>query len=101
MKDAPRNAPKNAPKNPLKPSAWRLPKKIWALIILGAVGLHVAAYFVATQVRIKPPRHIPRPNFNGFEEITVDPGTGERTIHREFVVSTKLLPREEAAPADD
>ncbi len=93
MKVAPQNAP--------KPRTWRIPRKVWVLIILGTVGLHVAAYLVATQVRIKPPRHVPRPNFNGYEEITLDPNSGERTIHREFVVSTKLLPRDQTAPSDD
>jgi hypothetical protein len=52
---------------------------------------HVAAFLAVARINPLPKTHfIPPPNF-GFKQTTyVDPASGERTIEREFRVSTKL-----------
>jgi hypothetical protein len=62
---------------------------VW--IVAGVIVLHVAAFFVFGRMRALPKaRYIPPPNFGYREEVYEDPKTGDRTIYREFRVSTKL-----------
>jgi len=65
------------------------------LIIVGVVlVVHAGIFFVITHVPALPKaRYIPPPNFGVRTEIYEDAKTGERTIYREFRVSTKLAPR--------
>jgi hypothetical protein len=60
------------------------------LFIAGAAVVHIIAFVIMANWRVEKPRHIPRQNFNGYEEITYDDKTGEKITYREFVVSTKL-----------
>jgi hypothetical protein len=64
------------------------------IIALVVVVVHAAIFFVITHVPALPKaRYIPPPNFGTRTEIYEDTKTGERTIYREFRVSTKLAPR--------
>ena len=60
-------------------------------IVAGVILAHVVAFRVIARINPLPKVHfIPPPNF-GFKQITyVDPENGEKTIEREFRVSTKL-----------
>ena len=64
-------------------------KIVW--IVVCVIAAHVAAFLVVARINPLPKTHfIPPPNF-GFKQTTyVDPVNGERTIEREFRVSTKL-----------
>jgi hypothetical protein len=68
-----------------------LSRKKLAWIIAGVILAHVAAFLVIARINPLPKTHlIPPPNF-GFKQTTyVDPMNGERTIEREFRVSTNL-----------
>lgn len=65
------------------------------LIIISVVlVVHAGIFFVITHVPALPKaRYIPPPNFGTHTETYEDPKTGEKTIYREFRVSTKLAPR--------
>ena len=67
-------------------------KRRTLLWIVFAVALvHVAAFLILGRMRALPKAHyIPPPNFGYKEEVYEDPKTGDRTIYREFRVSTKL-----------
>jgi len=73
----------------------------WLWIVLGVVALHAGLFWVLSGKRPVPdyPK-IPRPNFGVYEEVKVDPETGETVIERQIVVSTKLAPpvRPEVSP---
>jgi hypothetical protein len=58
---------------------------------VGVILAHVVAFLVVARINPLPKVHfIPPPNF-GFKQTTyVDAASGERTIEREFRVSTKL-----------
>jgi len=62
-------------------------------IVAGVILAHVAAFLIIARINPLPKtRFIPPPNF-GFKQTTyVDPASGEKTIEREFRVSTKLAP---------
>ena len=62
-----------------------------AWIVVGVILAHVVAFLMVARINPLPKAHfIPPPNF-GFKQTTyVDPASGERTIEREFRVSTKL-----------
>jgi hypothetical protein len=60
-------------------------------IVLGALVLHAALFLVLARTRPLPKmRHVPPPNFGYKERTYVDPVTGEKEIHREIRVSTRL-----------
>lgn len=60
-------------------------------IVFAVVIVHVAAFLVLGRMRALPKaRFIPPPNFGYKEEVYEDPKSGDRTIYREFRVSTKL-----------
>ena len=62
-----------------------------AWIVVGVIVAHVAAFLVVARINPFPKiNFIPPPNF-GFKQTTyADPASGERTVEREFRVSTKL-----------
>lgn len=64
-------------------------------IILAVIVAHAAVLLFLAHVRALPkaPHSIPPPNFGFHEEVSQDPATGEKTILREYRVSTKLAPR--------
>jgi len=70
-------------------------------IVFAVVLAHVAAFLVLGRMRALPKaRFIPPPNFGYKEEVYEDPKTGDRTIYREFRVSTKLAetPKPKTSP---
>lgn len=73
-------------------------KRTIVYIVLGAIVFHAGLFYWFSQARALPKtKYIPPPNFRVRTEYYDDPKTGERTIWREFRVSTKLsgLPEEE------
>ena len=64
-------------------------------IVLAVILVHGAVLLLFAHMRAlpKPPHTIPPPNFGFHEEVSEDPATGEKTILREYRVSTKLAPR--------
>ena len=60
-------------------------------IVVGVILAHIAAFLAVARINPLPKmQFIPPPNF-GFKQTTyVDPVNGERTVEREFRVSTKL-----------
>jgi hypothetical protein len=61
----------------------------WIAIIVLLV--HVGLFSVVSRMRPLPKtRYIPPPNFGYKERVYIDPKTGEKEIHREIRVSTKL-----------
>lgn len=61
------------------------------MIALGVLLAHLAVFWLLSDKRVLPKKkHVPRPNFIYREKVIVDEETGEKTIHREITVSTKL-----------
>ncbi len=62
---------------------------IW--IVLGVIVAHIGLFLLFGRMRALPTvRQVPPPNFGYREEVYENTVTGERTIHREIRVSTKL-----------
>ena len=62
-----------------------------AWIVVCVIAAHVAAFLVIAGINPLPKTHfIPPPNFSFKQTTYVDSLNGERTIEREFRVSTKL-----------
>ena len=60
-------------------------------IVLAIVALHAGAFLVFGRMKALPDaRYIPPPNFGYREETYQDARTGEKSVYREFRVSTKL-----------
>ena len=70
--------------------------KIFLCIAMGVLVAHMAIFMLIARIRLdaNPPMPAPRPNFHVAEETVVDPETGEKIVHREIRVSTKLAPLE-------
>jgi hypothetical protein len=69
--------------------------KIILCIAMGALVAHIAVVMILFHFRtdsLPPPSPPPVRNFRVAEEKFVDPTTGEKLIHREIRVSTKLAP---------
>jgi len=68
-----------------------LSRRKLAWIVVGVIVAHVAVFLAVARINPLPKtQFIPPPNF-GFKQTTyVDPVNGERTVEREFRVSTKL-----------
>jgi hypothetical protein len=63
----------------------------WLLIVAAVVIAHAVFFAVAGNICPLPRvRYIPPPNFITAERAVVNEATGERTVYREFTVSTKL-----------
>jgi hypothetical protein len=63
-------------------------------IVAAVAAAHALLFWLVADMHVLPKReYIPPPeppNFAAAEVTTVDPQTGEKTIRREFDVSTKL-----------
>ena len=60
-------------------------------IVLGVLVAHAGLFLLLGQMRALPKmRYVPPPNFGYKERTYIDPVTGEKEIHREIRVSTKL-----------
>ncbi len=60
-------------------------------VIVVVLLAHVGLFVLVSQMRPLPrTRYVPPPNFGYKERVYVDPVTGEKEIHREIRVSTKL-----------
>jgi hypothetical protein len=70
-------------------------------IILAVITAHLGLFFLLAHTRALPqvPHAIPPPNFGFHEVVRENASTGERTVTREFNVSTKLSPTAAARPA--
>lgn len=77
----------------------------WKLfLVIGAVVVaHVAGFAWLSERQVLPDRpYIAPPNFSARETTVVDERTGERYVHREITVSTRLKdlgPSSEAGPS--
>jgi hypothetical protein len=63
----------------------------WLLVVAAVVVTHVVLFAFAGRVRPLP--HVPYiapPNFVARERAVENTKTGERTVYREFTVSTKM-----------
>ena len=66
-------------------------RKTLLLIALAVAAGHVAFFWYISDKKPLPERaYIPPPNFVARHGAYVDPESGEKTIYREFTVSTKL-----------
>lgn len=60
-------------------------------IIVVVLIAHVGLFFLFGKIRPLPKvRNVPPPNFGYKERTYIDPRTGEKEVHREIRVSTKL-----------
>lgn len=81
-------------------NGWKL-----SLIVGAVVLLHVLAFAWLSERQVLPDRpYLAPPNFSARERVVVDEKTGEKLVHREITVSTKLKdlgprPEAEATPA--
>ena len=69
--------------------------KIFLCIAMGVLVAHIAVVMIIFHFRTDSlPSGPPPPvrNFRVAEEKFIDPATGERAVHREIRVSTKLAP---------
>ena len=67
---------------------------------MGVFVAHLAVFMIIARVRLDrlpPPAPPPAPNFSSSEAMLVDPDTGEKSVVREFRVSTKLAEPDAAA----
>ena len=74
--------------------------KLLLCIGMGVFVAHLAVFMILARWRLdRLPPAPPEPvqNFSVAEAVVVDPQTGEKTVHREFRVSTKLVEPEPAA----
>jgi hypothetical protein len=77
-----------------RPSQW--PLAVW--IVAAVAAAHLLVFWAVAdrgflpKVRKVPP--VPPPNFAAREQRRVDPETGETITEREFVVSTRLAPKD-------
>lgn len=75
--------------------------KLLLCIGMGVFVAHLAVVMIIARFRLDrlpPPPPKPVQNFSVAEAVVVDPRTGEKTMHREFRVSTKLIERDDAPP---
>lgn len=71
------------------------------VIVLVVLIVHAGIFFVITHVPALPKAHyIPPANFGTLTETYQDPKTGDKTIYREYRVSTKLAPRPPASETE-
>ena len=63
---------------------------------MGVFVAHLAIFMLVARMRMDAslPAPRPKPNFHVAEETLVDAATGEKIVHREISVSTKLMPLE-------
>ncbi len=62
-------------------------------IALGLFTTYIGVVMLLQQLRPQARSPLPpKPNFSARSATFVDPETGEKTIHREITVSTKLAP---------
>jgi hypothetical protein len=68
--------------------------KIILCIAMGVFVAHLAVFMIIFRLHMDahPPVPPPPPNFRVAEEHVIDPATGEKLLHREISVSTKLAP---------
>ena len=65
-------------------------RTLFRIIVLVLIA-HAGLFFLFGQMRPLPKaRYVPPPNFGYKERTYIDPKTGEKEIHREIRVSTKL-----------
>ena len=67
--------------------------KLLLCIGMGVFVAHLAVFMIIARVRLDrlPPPPPPVQNFSSAEALVVDPQTGEKSVIREFRVSTKLV----------
>ncbi len=76
-------------------------RQTWITVVLGVLVFHAGLFLLFGQMRALPKmRHIPPPNFGYKERTYIDPQTGEKEIHREIRVSTKLANRQQVEAAE-
>lgn len=69
------------------------------LIGAGVLALHGAFFWWVANAKVLPPTaYIPPPNFVERSAEITDPKTGQKSIYREFTVSTRLENPPAAAP---
>lgn len=74
--------------------------KLLLCIGMGVFVAHLAVFMIIARVRLDrlpPPASPPVPNFSSSEAILLNPETGEKSVIREFRVSTKLVEPDAAA----
>lgn len=67
--------------------------RIIICIAMGVLVAHIAVMMIVFRLRfdaMPPPAPKPQPNFSVAEQVVVDPETGQKTIYRDFHVSTQL-----------
>lgn len=65
-------------------------RTLFRIIVLVLIA-HAGLFALFSQMRPLPKtRYVPPPNFGYKERVYIDPSTGEKEIHREIRVSTKL-----------
>lgn len=72
--------------------------KLLLCIGMGVFVAHLAVFMMIMRFRLnRLPTQPPEPvrNFSVAEAVVVDPKTGEKMVHREFRVSTKLVERDD------
>lgn len=70
-------------------------------IALGLFTTYIGVVMLVQQLRPPPRAPLPpKPNFSARSATFTDPETGEKTIHREITVSTKLGPAPATPPPE-
>ena len=70
-------------------------------IALGVFTTYLGIVMLVASLRRPPPfMPPPKPNFSAQETTVVDVATGEKTIHREITVTTKLAPGPATPPPE-
>jgi hypothetical protein len=68
--------------------------KIILCIAMGVFVAHLAVFMIIFRIHLDahPPVPPPQPNFHVAEETVINPANGEKIVHREMSVSTRLAP---------
>jgi hypothetical protein len=68
--------------------------KLFLCIAMGVFVAHLAVFMIVARIRLDrlpPPVPVAKPNFSVSEAVDVNPATGEKIVHREITISTKLV----------
>ena len=73
--------------------------RLLSCIAMGVFVTHIGVAMLLMHLRPEPhSARPPKPNFTTKSTVFVDPRTGEKTISREFTVSTKFAPGPSTPP---
>ncbi len=69
-------------------------RRAWVLVITVVLAIHAGIAVLLAHMRALPkaPHSVPPPNFGFHEEVHENQVTGDKTVYREYTVSTKLAP---------